>query len=93
MPLQSCIEKLRRIHPRHTVEEHQLAERKTGSYPGQRAKVCHQGAGTPQELDDLMASREVGEVWGVGPKIGAHLQAAAVKTVLDLKWMDLAMVS
>lgn len=68
------------------------AERKPGRYPCRHAQVCHLGAVTPQELDDLMASTEVGEVWGVGPKIGAQLQAAAVKTVLDLKRLDLAMV-
>jgi DNA polymerase V len=68
------------------------AERKPGSYPDRHAQVCHLGAVSPQELDDLMAATEVGEVWGVGPKIGAQLQAAGVKTVLDLKRLDLAMV-
>jgi len=68
------------------------AERKPGRYPDHHAQVCHLGAITNQELDDLMAATDVGEVWGVGPKIGAQLQAAGVKTVLDLKRLDLAMV-
>jgi DNA polymerase V len=68
------------------------AERKPGSYPDQHAQVCHLGAVASKELDDLMAATEVGEVWGVGPKIGAQLRAAGVKSVLDLKRLDLAMV-
>ena len=39
-----------------------------------------------------MAATEVGEVWGVGRKIGAQLQEAGIKTVLDLKRLDPAMV-
>ena len=68
------------------------AERKPGSYPANLAQVCNLGAVSPQELDDLMAATEVGEVWGVGRKIGAQLQEAGIKTVLDLKRLDPAMV-
>jgi DNA polymerase V len=60
--------------------------------PGPTCSGLPSGCGRPKELDDLMAATEVGEVWGVGPKIGAQLRAAAVKTVLDLKRLDLAMV-
>ena len=68
------------------------AERKPGSYPNCHAQVCNLGAVIPPELDKLMAATEVGEVWGVGRKIAAQLQAAGVKTVLDLKCLDPAMV-
>ena len=68
------------------------AERKPGSYPQHHAQVCNLGAVTLDEMDDLMAATEVGEVWGVGRKIGAQLQEAGIKTVLDLKRLDPAMV-
>ena len=68
------------------------AERKPGSYPTCHAQVCNLGAINQQELDDLMAATEVGEVWGVGRKIGAQLQQAGIKTVLNLKRLDPAMV-
>ena len=56
------------------------------------AQVCNLGAVSDQELEDILAATEVGEVWGVGRKIGAQLQAAGVKTVLDLRRLDPAMV-
>ncbi len=39
-----------------------------------------------------MAATEVGEVWGVRPKIGAQLRQQGIQTVLDLKQLDAAMV-
>ena len=68
------------------------AERKPGSYPARHAQVCNLGAVSDQELEEILAVTEVGEVWGVGRKIGAQLQAAGIKTVLDLKRLDAAMV-
>jgi DNA polymerase V len=68
------------------------AERKPGSYPARHAQVCNLGAVSDQELEEILAVTEVGEVWGVGRKIGAQLQAAGVKTVLDLKRLDPAIV-
>ncbi len=42
--------------------------------------------GLPQaEIDALLAGIEVGEVWGVGRRIVAHLQAAGIRTVKDLR--------
>jgi DNA polymerase V len=60
------------------------AERKPGSYPAQHAQVCHLGALTRAQVDQLLARTEVGEVWGVGPRIGHQLQAQGVHTALDL---------
>ncbi|SFU69861.1 DNA polymerase V [Nitrosospira multiformis] len=37
------------------------------------------------EMDALMAAIEVGEVWGGGRRINAHLQAAGIRTVKDLR--------
>jgi hypothetical protein len=42
------------------------AERKPGSYPNQLARVCNLAALNPTELDAVLASTPVNEVWGVG---------------------------
>ena len=60
------------------------AERKPGSYPEQHAQVCHLGALGQAQLDELLARTEVGEVWGVGPRIARQLMAQGVHTALDL---------
>lgn len=64
------------------------AERKPGSYPVELAQVCHLGAMNKPELDAILASTAVGEVWGVGRRIGAQLVEAGIKTVLDLERLD-----
>jgi DNA polymerase V len=63
-------------------------ERKPGSYPAQHAQVCNLGALNQNDLSALLAATDVGEVWGVGRKIGAERQAAGIKTVLDLSRLD-----
>jgi DNA polymerase V len=64
------------------------AERKPGSYPAHHAQICHLGACSAQELQALLQATEVGEVWGVGPRIGAQLRAQGIHTALDLQRMD-----
>lgn len=68
------------------------AERKPGSYPAHLAQVCHLGTMNQDELRQVLATTEVGEVWGVGPRIGKQLQAAGIKTALDLSRLDPATV-
>jgi DNA polymerase V len=68
------------------------AERKPGSYAAEHAQVCNLCALTGAELDDLFKVTEVGEVWGVGRRIAAQLQAGGIVTVLDLVRMDPATV-
>ena len=68
------------------------AERKPGSYPAKFAQVCHLGALNRDERDAVFAATEVGEVWGVGRRIGAQLVDAGVATVLDLVRLDAASV-
>ena len=68
------------------------AERKPGSYPAELAQVCNLTTLPAQDLDDLLASTLVEEVWGVGRKIGAQLHQCGVHTVLDLARLDPAMV-
>ena len=68
------------------------AERKPGSYPEQHAQVCNLGVLSDRQLNALLAATEVGEVWGVGSKIGQQLQDVGIYTVLDLKQLDPTMV-
>ncbi|MBS0230367.1 MAG: Y-family DNA polymerase [Proteobacteria bacterium] len=64
------------------------AERKPGSYPAQHAQVCHLGALAATEVEALLAATDVGEVWGVGPRISADLRAEGVQSALDLARID-----
>ncbi len=68
------------------------AERKPGSYPVELAQICHLGAMKPEELDALLSATEVGEIWGVGPRIGKQLRDAGIQTVQDLRRLDPATV-
>jgi DNA polymerase V len=68
------------------------AERKPGSYPAALAQVCNLGAMSAEQRDAIFAATAVGEVWGVGRRIGAKLQAAGVSTVLDLVRVDAATI-
>ena len=64
------------------------AERKPGSYPAQYAQVCNLGALSQAELHALLGATPVGEVWGVGRRLGAQLKEGGIATVLDLARMD-----
>lgn len=67
------------------------ADRQPGvTYPRQLAQVCHVGTMSRRELDDVMRSTAVGEVWGIGRKIGARLNEDGIHTVLDLVRADVA---
>lgn len=61
-----------------------MAERKPGNYPQYLSQVCHLGAMALPEREALLAATEVGEVWGVGRKIGQQLNQAGIHTALDL---------
>lgn len=60
------------------------AERKPGSYPEDLAQVCNLAALPASDLEAVLMATPVGEVWGVGRRIGLQLQEAGVNTVLDL---------
>lgn len=60
------------------------AERKPGSYPAELAQVCNLATLPANDLDAVLGATGVGEVWGVGPRIGAQLKAAGIDSVLDL---------
>jgi DNA polymerase V len=69
-------------------------DRKPGHYPQELsrrlAQVCNTAELTAQELETLMAATDVSDVWGVGRKIAAQLNAGGVHTVLDLVRADVA---
>jgi DNA polymerase V len=50
------------------------AERKPGSYPAELAQVCNLATLPQADLDAVLAATEVGEVWGVGRRIGEQLR-------------------
>jgi DNA polymerase V len=66
------------------------AERRPGApYPGELARVCDLGdPGVRREA--LLAATDVGEVWGVGRRLGERLRAEGVHTALDLAHADAA---
>lgn len=68
------------------------AERKPGSYSAEHARVCDLSTLTPAERDALLAATEVGELWGVGRRIGAQLLEGGIRTALDLARLDPATV-
>ncbi len=68
------------------------AERKPGSFAPALAGVCNLNALPGSDLDAVFASIEVGEIWGIGPRIAAQLRELGVNTVLDAVCLDPAMV-
>ncbi|QRF56554.1 Y-family DNA polymerase [Variovorax paradoxus] len=64
------------------------AERKPGSYPATQAQVCDLSSLSSNEVEELLASTEVGDVWGVGRRIGEQLREGGVTTALDLAKLD-----
>ena len=68
------------------------AERKPGSYPAHLAQVCNFAALSVDEQRAIMQATAVGDVWGVGRKIGAQLAEGGVLTAWDLSRLDPATV-
>jgi DNA polymerase V len=68
------------------------AERKPGSYPPEHAQVCHLGALSVEAREALLGQTAIGEVWGVGPRLGSQLQAVGLHTALDLAHANPAVV-
>jgi len=54
--------------------------------------VCNLNAMTPGESDHWLGSMGVGEVWGVGSRLTPKLGALGLRSVLDLKAADPAML-
>jgi DNA polymerase V len=70
-------------------------ERKPGVYPkhfSRLAQVCNLSALSADERHQVLAATDVGEVWGVGRKIGQALRDTGIQTVADLVKLDPATV-
>ncbi len=67
------------------------AERKPGSYPAEFAQICNLAQTPSSQLDELLSATPVSDVWGVGRRISAQLNAQGVHTALDLKRMSPAL--
>ncbi len=68
------------------------AERNPGSYPDNLATVCNLVNLPGSDVDAILAATDVGEVWGVGRRIGQQLRDTGVRTVLDLARLSPSMV-
>lgn len=64
------------------------AERKPGSYPAHLAQVCNYEALSEKEKREILKSTLVGDIWGVGRRLGGQLAEVGVITALDLAQMD-----
>jgi len=70
----------------HVAKE---ADRKPNNpYPPELARVCNLEAVPLDERNELFAATGVREVWGIGPRLAAQLQADGVVNVLQLVQMD-----
>jgi len=58
--------------------------KKRSQYQG----VCNFNAMSPTEITDILDSIEVGEVWGIGRKLNAQLQAGGIHTAKQLRDFD-----
>ena len=68
------------------------ADRKPGVYPAELARVCNLEALPASDLEAVLAATEVGEVWGIGRRIGKQLQEQGITNVLQLVQLDPATV-
>ncbi|MDX8386327.1 MAG: Y-family DNA polymerase [Gallionella sp.] len=60
--------------------------KKRAAYDG----VCDFTAMTGRQINEIFDSIEVGEVWGIGRKLNAQLQAGGIQTVKQLRDFDIS---
>lgn len=68
------------------------AERKPGSYPAKLARVCNFAELSPLEMQLVLESTPVTEIWGVGKRIGAALVEGGIWNAQLLRLLDPATV-
>jgi DNA polymerase V len=64
------------------------AERKPGSYPSHFAQVANLADLSIEDLEAVLAATDLGEIWGIGRRIGEQLRGDGLKTALDVARMD-----
>ena len=68
------------------------AARKPGSYPAELAHVCNLGALPTSTIIELMQATHVSDVWGIGRRLSAQLEAAGVRTAWEFFCVDSRLV-
>lgn len=68
------------------------ADRKPGSYPSRLAQVCNLSELSGRQRMYLFENTDIGEVWGIGRRIGLQLKEEGIKTVKDFVQLDPAAV-
>ena len=68
------------------------ADRKPGSYPPEFARVANLAALPSSEFDAVLEATELGEIWGIGRRIGEQLRSEGLRTALDVARLDPATV-
>ena len=68
------------------------ADRKPGSYPAEFARVANLATLPASDFDAVLAATELGDIWGIGRRIGEQLQADGLRTALDVAQLDPATV-
>ncbi|MDO9404895.1 MAG: Y-family DNA polymerase [Polaromonas sp.] len=68
------------------------ADRKPGSFPADLARVCNLAALPTSDFDAVLAATNVDEVWGIGRRIAAQLNAEGITNVHQLVQIDPATV-
>lgn len=66
--------------------------RKPGSYPAEFGHVCDLARLPRSDIDAVLEATPVGDIWGVGRKIGRQLEDIGVANALQLAKLDTAMV-
>lgn len=64
------------------------AERKPGSFPAEHAQACDLSKMQRAQVEELLAAADVGEIWGIGPRISRQLREGSIATALDLSRLD-----
>ncbi|SEA52182.1 Y-family DNA polymerase [Acidovorax soli] len=64
------------------------AERKPGSYPVEHAQVCDLSKLERSQVDELLEATDVGDIWGIGPRIGKQLREGGIATAAGLARLD-----
>ena len=64
------------------------ADRKPGSYPSEFARVCDLASLQPEALAAVLAATKVGDIWGIGRRLSAQLEADGLSNALQVARMD-----
>lgn len=64
------------------------ADRKPGSYPAEFARVCNLAGLSSGTLASVLEATKVGDIWGIGRRLSAQLEADGLSNALQVAQMD-----